>query len=216
MSGPILYVTGTNTGVGKTSLAMALLLRAKERGIRVGAMKPFCSGGREDAERLHALQTADLSLDEVNPFHFDARVTPLVAARKCGRMVTLQQAVNAVRAFERPGIPLLIEGAGGLLSPLGEGFSLLEIMREIPGRVCLVAMNTLGVINQTLLTLRQLPTAEAIVVLINPAQPDESVETNGTIIRELQATAAVVETPWLDENKSAATMADQVLSLWIR
>ena len=68
MSAPLLYVTGTNTAVGKTTLACLLLRRARERNLRVAAMKPFCSGSREDAEQLHALQTANLTLDEVNPF----------------------------------------------------------------------------------------------------------------------------------------------------
>jgi dethiobiotin synthetase len=192
MTGPILYVTGVNTGVGKTTLATLLLEHARDQGIRVAAMKPFCTGERDDATRLQALQTAGLTLDEVNPFYFREPVTPLLAARKAGRSVTLRETCDSIRKLHRD--PLLIEGAGGLLSPLGEGFSFREIIREIPGKVCVVATNQLGCLNAILLTLEQ--TGPAAIVLMHPETRDDSTSTNADLLRELSPQSFILEIPF--------------------
>lgn len=222
MSGPILYVTGTNTSVGKTTLAVLLLRHAAERGLRVGALKPFCSGGREDAERLHRLQTDELTLNEVNPFYFEDPVTPLVAARKAGKKISLQQTLNAIEFVRRPDFPLLIEGAGGLLSPLGEGFSLRDIIDAIPGKVCIVGTNSLGTLNLVQLTARCLPAATRApaVALMNAAIPDASSETNLTLLSEFFPESNVIELPflqakaeiWPEKNPGI----DRLLSWWMR
>src|SRR5437868_4825877 len=132
MTAPLLYVTGTNTGVGKTTLACLLLQRARERNLTIAAMKPFCSGGRDDAERLHAIQTAGLTLDELNPFHFTEPLTPYTAARNESQAITLAHTIDSIKKIAARGHPLLIEGAGGLMSPLGDRFTLLDIIRELP------------------------------------------------------------------------------------
>jgi dethiobiotin synthetase len=201
MSAPLLYVTGTNTGVGKTTLAKLLLRRAGERNLPVAAMKPFCSGGREDAEQLHALQSAGLTLDEVNPFYFEAPISPCVAARIAGATITLEHTIAAIAKVRARNVPLLIEGAGGLLSPLGEKFTLLEIIEKLPGRVLIVALNTLGVINSALLTHRALANVNNVkpqFILMNSAHQDVSAATNGRIIREWTG-APVGEIPFLAE-----------------
>lgn len=201
MNAPILYVTGTNTGVGKTTLSVLLLRHARELGARVGAMKPFCSGGREDAIRLHHLQTSGLLLDEVNPFFFEEPVTPLIAARKAGRKITLDETLDAIQAIRREHVPLLIEGAGGVLSPLGEGFSLLDIIERIPGKVCIVGANALGVLNLVQLTARQLPVARnhITISLMNAAAPDSSSSTNLQLLAELLPGIGCIEIPFLEE-----------------
>jgi dethiobiotin synthetase len=203
MTGPILYVTGVNTGVGKTMLATLLLEHAREKGIRVAAMKPFCSGERDDAIRLHALQTAGLTLEQVNPFYFHEPLTPLLAARKEGRSVSLSNACEAIRKFQSE--PLLIEGAGGLLSPLGEGFSLREIIREIPGKVCVVATNQLGCLNAIFLTLEQ--TGPAAIVLMEPEKPDASTRTNADTLRELAPHSFILRIPFNPPNSAVASLA---------
>ena len=180
-----LVITGTNTNVGKTTLARALLQRAQERGIAIAAMKPFCTGGREDAEILHQLQTAGLSLDDVNPFHFDPPVTPLVAAREAGRTIALRDALAGIERVRAKGYPMVIEGAGGLLSPLGEGFDLLEIIQAIGAKAVLVGANQLGVLNHVLLSARVLQGIEFSVVLMGFGAADESTKSNASVLREL-------------------------------
>jgi dethiobiotin synthetase len=219
---PILYVTGTNTGVGKTTLCRLLLQRARERNIRAAAMKPFCTGGRDDAEQLHALQTAGLALDEVNPFLFTEPVTPYIAAQSEDRAISFNDTIASIKKVRSTGHPLLIEGAGGLLSPLGNRFTLLEIITDLPGKVCVVGQNTLGVINAALLTHRALLTHhDTRFVLMNPLQRDASAKTNAKVI-SAWTSATVVELPFLDKieptnlSQSAIEALDNLLDWWIR
>jgi dethiobiotin synthetase len=187
MSAPFLYVTGTNTEVGKTTLACLLLQRARERNLKIAALKPFSTGDRADAEKMGALQTAGLTLDEINPFHFSDPVTPLIAARRESRSITLHESIAAIRKIQARSFPILVEGAGGLLSPLGDKFSLLEIVHELPGKVCIVGPNSLGVINGVLLTRRALnivANENLRIVLMNLSQSDASAETNADVIHD--------------------------------
>lgn len=213
----LLYVTGTNTGVGKTTLAALLLEEARRRGRRVGAMKPFCSGGRDDAVRLHALQTGGLTLDEVNPFHFEEPLAPLLAARRAGKSVTREQTLAAINSIRRDQIPLLIEGAGGLLSPLGEGFSLLDMIKAVPGKVCIVGGNVLGVLNLARLTSEALPIPQAdqAIVLMNPEKSDESTPHNAGLLREIIPGCLVTEIPFLNDPRTRIRAVDEIFSWWI-
>jgi dethiobiotin synthetase len=218
MSAPLLYVTGTNTGVGKTTLACLLLRRARERSQKVAAMKPFCSGGREDAEKLHALQAAGLTLDEVNPFWFQEPVAPYVAARSENRRIHERNTTDAIRKIASRGLPTLIEGAGGLMSPLGERFTLLEVIRALPGRVCIVGSNVLGGINSALLTHLALKGAHMRFVLMNSSAADASARTNADVIREWTE-APTFEFPFLhtldEENLAATAVLDSLLDWWV-
>ena len=223
MSAPLLYVTGTNTGVGKTTLACLLLRRARERNLRVATIKPFCSGSRDDAEKLHALQSAGLTLDEVNPFHFTEPVTPYIAARNENRIITAAQTIDAIKAIQSRNYPLLIEGAGGLMSPLGDRFTLLDIVRELPGKVCVVAPNILGTLNTVLLTrhaLQQLHANEIRFVLMNPQQRDAASSTNAEVIEHCSG-ARVLEMPFFPAtansalDQSVGKILDDLLAWWI-
>lgn len=218
MSAPLLYITGTNTGVGKTTLACLLLRRARERSLKVAAMKPFCSGGREDAEQLHALQTADLSLDEVNPFWFHEPVAPYVAAKKENRQITARETTDAIRKLTASNLPLLIEGAGGLMSPLGERFTLLEVIRELPGSVCAVGTNILGVINGALSVHFALKGIDLRFVLMNSNLSDASSATNPDVIREW-TNVPTFEFPFLqhldEQNLAATAVLDSLLDWWL-
>jgi dethiobiotin synthetase len=233
MTAPILYLTGTNTAVGKTTLACLLLRRARERNLRAAAMKPFCSGGRDDAEKLHALQTAGLTLDEVNPFYFADPVTPLIAARNENRVITLKQTLAAIENLHSRSDPLLIEGAGGLLSPLGDRFTLLDIIQQLPGRICIVAPNVLGVLNSALLTHAALETPRGYgvrphdaaldsgaFVLMDQQNPDASSSSNGEILRAW-TNAPTHEFPFQPPAEisnpppSATSVLDALLNWWL-
>src|SRR3954466_12439797 len=188
MSAPLLYLTGTNTGVGKTTLSRLLLQRARERNLRVAAMKPFCTGGRDDAEKLPALQIAGLTLDELNPFYFTEPVTPYIAARNENRSITLSETIDSIKKIQSKGCPLLIEGAGGLMSPLGNRFTLIDIINELPGKVVVVAPNILGVLNSALLThegfiKNQRATSDLRFVLMFGFTADLASATNASVIR---------------------------------
>src|SRR5260221_14172519 len=91
-----IFITGTDTGVGKTLLTALLLAHLRQNGVPALALKPFCSGGRADAELFHALQDGDLTLDEINPFYFREPIAPLVAARKHRRRIQLDDVLKNI------------------------------------------------------------------------------------------------------------------------
>ena len=178
------FITGTDTGVGKTVLTALLARYLHERGVRVAALKPICSDGRSDARALRAALNGRLTFDEINPWHFRASIAPLLAARRERKRVKLSQVLAHVRTMQKRFDVLLIEGAGGLLSPLGENFNsrdLIAVLRATPIVVC---PNRLGAVNQVLLTLEALPrnaAAKECVVLISLFKPDSSTSTNACL-----------------------------------
>jgi dethiobiotin synthetase len=192
----IIFITGTDTGVGKTLLTALLVSHLRANGARALALKPFCSGSRDDAQLLFDLQQGDLTLEEINPFFFPEPVAPLISARKHQRPITLDQVTkkinHALCRFQdlspvmakisgnkkitqscgqtRGTTPsavikdlesknsnfLLIEGSGGLLVPLGENYSVSDLISELDCEVLVVSQNRLGTINHTLLTVQAL------------------------------------------------------------
>ena len=79
---PIFFITGTDTGAGKTVLTALLAAFLRGRGVKVAALKPICSGGRADATIIFTALGGRLTLDEINPWHFRAPIAPLLAARR--------------------------------------------------------------------------------------------------------------------------------------
>ena len=181
------FITGTDTGVGKTVLTALLARYLRERGVNVAALKPVCSGGRDDARVLHAALDGALTLDEINPWHFRAPVAPLLAARRERKRVRLAEVLAHVRAMQKRFDVLLVEGAGGLLSPLGENFNSRDLIASLRATPIIVCPNRLGAVNQVLLTLEALPRGarpRARVVLMSPPQPDASTRTNAGLLAE--------------------------------
>ena len=229
-SSRILFITGTDTGVGKTLLTALLLAHLRSLGHIALALKPFCSGTRADAELLHSLQDGDLSLNEINPFYFSEPIAPLVAARKHRRRIPLGAVLNHVHsviARHSPSIKnqkskiknlqLLIEGSGGLLVPLGEGYTVLDLITALNCEVVVVARNKLGTINHTLLTVRALQRAGAknlSVALMNCKMKDVAAQSNYRILAELLAPVRVHSIPFLrSSHRTATTVKKSAASL---
>lgn len=195
-----LFITGSDTGVGKTVLTALLIRRLRQRELPSLAVKPFCSGGRDDAEILRAAQDDEVTLDALNPWAFRAPLTPLLAARQENRPVPLAEALAYLRAAARVAPTLVVEGAGGLLSPLGEDYSARELIARLRASVLVVCANRLGAINQARLTLAALPApgrANAKLVLMAQARPDSAAAGNVTVLRELLGPERVWTLPFL-------------------
>jgi dethiobiotin synthetase len=196
----ILFITGTDTGVGKTLLTASLLYQLRQEGVKALAIKPFCSGGMGDVTLLGAIQGGELSAKEINPFHFPEPTAPLIGARRQGFRIELADVLGPIRSLLRKTDWLLVEGAGGLLSPLGEQFSLVDIMVRLSGEVILVGPNKLGVLNHTLLTVEAMRARgiERIqVVLMGQPKPDDSARTNPETLREMLAPMEIISLPYL-------------------
>ena len=183
----IYFVSGTGTDVGKTVLTRLLVQRLRQRGVSVRAFKPIGSGGRADARALWSAQSRKLTLECINPWWFDAAVAPLIAARHMGRNVTQREVCQHLQRHAPKSGVMLVEGAGGLLSPLGEDFASRELIVALQAHPVLVAVDRLGVLNEALLTWEALPPdaqARAQWVLFAPAIPDASTGTNRAYLAE--------------------------------
>ncbi len=220
-----IFITGTDTGVGKTLMTALLLAHLRSNGCHALAIKPFCSGSTADIEILHALQDGELTREEISPFYFREPLAPLVAARKDHRSITLPQVLQRInqvlRALHstldpRPSA-LLIEGSGGLLVPLGKGYTVLDLILKLDCEVVVVSRNRLGTINHTLMTVQALQNAriktktqltdtqKLRVVLMNDLPANHSTpgtRSNPGILAELLAPIPVHPIPFLGENPS--------------
>ena len=207
---PTFFITGTDTGVGKAVLTTLLAADLRAQKIRVAAFKPVCSGGRADAEKIHAALGGALTLDEINRWHFRAALAPVLAARRDKQVVRLAEVLAQLRATRKNFAVTLVEGAGGLLSPLGEDFDSRDLILALRATPVIVALNRLGAVNHLLLTLAALPEnyrAKAKVVFMSPPQPDAATGTNAKLLGEFFPAKKIFTLPWLGGNFSLATAA---------
>lgn len=196
----MVFITGTDTGVGKTLLTALLLQHLRSKGCRALAMKPFCSGGRDDARLLHAVQNGELTLDEINPFFFNEPLAPLVAARAHHRSIRLEEVLRRISHAATQCARLLIEGSGGLLVPLGEGYTVADLITKLNCQIIVVSPNRLGTVNHTMLTARALQhigIKRLKVVLMARAHPDPSSYSNLQILTELLGQVPVLALDYL-------------------
>lgn len=203
MANRILFITGTDTGVGKTVFATVLTRHLHARGLRVAALKPICSGGRDDARWLHEAAGRILPLDSVNPWYFRAPLAPLLAARKERKKLSLNEVVAHVRSVRKEFETVVVEGAGGLLSPLGERFDSRDLITALQATPIVVCPNRLGAVNQILLTLEALPKAAASrtqIVLMNPPREDRAARTNFKLLAEFVSRGQIHALDWLGRN----------------
>lgn len=196
----VVFITGTDTGAGKTLLTALLLRHLRQAGARALAMKPFATGSQADSNLLDRLQHGELPRHLLAPFFFAAPVAPLVAARQEGRRITLAEALAPIRAAAARCELLLVEGCGGLLAPLGPGYGAPELMARLGAAALVAARNRLGVLNHSLLTLQALRAAgveRVAVVLMGCARADGSARTNQAALAELAAPTPVFAVPFL-------------------
>jgi dethiobiotin synthetase len=199
----IVFITGTDTGVGKTLLTGLLLHHLRQSGCHALAMKPFCCGSRADAEFLGAVQERELTLDEINPFFFEKPLAPLAAAREQQVSIKLPAVLRQISNVAKRCEWLLIEGIGGVMVPLGNEFSVLDLIVNLSCSTVVVSSNKLGTINHTMLTVDTLQHAEINrlkVVLMASQEWDFSADSNGRILSELLAPTPVHPIPFLGRN----------------
>jgi dethiobiotin synthetase len=147
-----LFITGTDTGVGKTWFTCWLVRQWRARGLDAVALKPIAAGGREDAELLRAASGRALTLDQINPLHLREPAAPLVAAREEGRAIDFAELNAGVLRIAAHRSHVAIEGVGGWRVPLGPHYEVRHWARDLGLPVVVVARAGLGTLNHTLLT----------------------------------------------------------------
>jgi dethiobiotin synthetase len=157
---PVLFVTGTDTGVGKTRVAAALCRAFAARGMRVAAMKPIASGcvltpqglRNEDAMALLGAMNVRARYADVNPYAFAPAIAPHIAAREARVSIDFDVLDRAYRHLRDQSQVLIVEGAGGWLAPLDVSRTFADLAVHWRSDVVLVVGLRLGCLNHALLT----------------------------------------------------------------
>ena len=188
-----LFLTGTDTGVGKTYVS-ALLVRALRRaGLDTAPMKPFCCGDREDALALHAACDGAVPLDVINPIWYATPTAPYTAAKVEHRVADLDASLDLVRRnfqqLRAQHRSVIVEGVGGWMVPITKDYFVADLAAEFGLPVAVVVRNKLGALNHALLTVRDirqrgLPFA-GIIFNRAEAENDIAAATNRALLEEL-------------------------------
>lgn len=208
---PGLFVTGTDTGVGKTYVTALIARALSAAGHRVGVYKPAASGCREEQGRLVADDAVTLweaagrpgSLDQVCPQRFLAPLAPHLAARAEGKQLDAEQMRRGIDFWRKRSDVVLVEGAGGLMSPMGDEEYVADLAYDFAYPLLVVSANRLGTINHTLQTLIAAASfreglAVAGIVLNHPypAANDQSAATNREEIAARAVAPLLAEVGW--------------------
>lgn len=214
-----IFVSGTDTGVGKTMIAAALIRSACRRGMRVAALKPVETGCLSEADALipadglFLREAAGLSLpiDQIVPVRYATPVAPMVAARREGYPVDLEAIHEAYRRLAASYDLVVVEGAGGLMVPISDrsgGYFMIDLIRDLGLPLILVTGTRLGTINHTLLSIRQaeaagIPIAGVVLNQVLLPVDDTAERTNPALLRELLSVPVVGPFPHCPEKTIA-------------
>lgn len=215
-----LFITGTDTGVGKTLVTAALAMILGDRGVKTGVMKPVETGVThpeglgDDAALLVAAAGTQQDAELVSPYRFPLPASPDLAAQKAGAAIHPAQILDAEKQLAGRHDFMLIEGAGGLMVPLRGGYLIADLARDLGYPLLVVSCPSLGTINHTLLTVHAARTMDlevaGIVVNRMPAQPSPSEDAAPHALASLASTDLLAVLPEVsgEPAKKAALLAE--------
>jgi dethiobiotin synthetase len=181
------FITGTDTGVGKTHCAVLLAQAFRAAGHRCAAMKPICCGDRRDAELLLAASDPGLTIDEVNPIWLRTPLAPYAASLAEELTIDPQIVKERFVELQRRFDVVLVEGVGGWLVPIRADYFVADLAVDLQLPVVVVARNRLGCLNHTLLTVRSIQERglRCAAVLLNDvgSPPDLAASSYADILR---------------------------------
>ena len=202
------FITGTDTGVGKTFFACKLAAHLRESGYRVGVMKPAESGCAEQEGKLypqdatllkHASASQD-PLDKICPYRLREPLAPSVAAQRQGIILDIDRLIDVYDEISSGHDITLVEGAGGLMVPLLPSFTYADFARILKLPIIVIAANRLGMINHLLLTLEHARCKGLSVLgyVLNRLESGTSLaaETNREAVSTLTAVRCAGELPY--------------------
>ncbi len=204
------FITGTDTGVGKTVIAGAIVRVLKRKGLKVGVMKPVETGcSREgdvlipsDGEFLRYMADLDISINEITPYRFEAPVAPLVASEIEGRYIDPEVIFRAYKRFSREYDFVVVEGIGGLMVPVKEDLFVADLVGYIGIPLLVVSVNRLGTLNHTFLTVESALSRgldlRGVVINETAQGGDISVDSNISVIKRLINVPVVGTFPYIE------------------
>jgi len=149
-----LFITGTDTGVGKTHTAARLLHLLRASGTSCAGMKPICCGDRRDAEFLLAASSDGLTIDDVNPVWLKTPAAPMVGSLMEKVDIDIDHILAAFHSLQNRVEHVIVEGAGGWMVPIRPDYFISDLAVAMKLRVLVVACNRLGCLNHAALTVQ--------------------------------------------------------------
>ena len=203
-----LFVTGTDTNIGKTFIACTITKVLKENGVDVGVMKPFATSHKrysstfrsEDAWRLsHAAKVVDPD-ELINPYFYQIGTAPFLAATMSGKPTpNLGFAVKKLRRLSRQHEFLVVEGIGGVMVPISKKETILDFIKMVGFPAIIVTSPKLGTINHTLLTFQACSNRKirvyAIIINKNPEKKSKTQDCLPLLLSALTGVKRVIEIP---------------------
>jgi len=196
-----IFVTGTDTGVGKTVVAGAIARQLAMKGKRTGVFKPIATGCKHtreglvssDAEFLAHCADSRFSLEQINPIRYHEPVAPIVAAELSKREIAWESLEQAYKNVAAESEIVIVEGIGGVMVPITKKYFVIDLMEEMALPVIIVAWSRLGTINHTLLTIEMCKNRglQVLGVVLNGYQADRADMAEETNIRVINETAGV-------------------------
>lgn len=176
------FITGTDTGAGKTYITALLLRALRAAGIDAVGMKPLCCGDRGDAEILHAASGGEVPINDINPIWLRTPAAPFTAALIENRVIDLNLIREAYARMQEEHRAVLVEGVGGWMVPILQDYGIHDLATELGLPVIVVAGNRLGALNHTLLTTNAIQVAGVplLGVILNhviSSTPEEQIAT---------------------------------------
>lgn len=186
-----LFLTGTDTGVGKTYCASLLIRSLRKAGFDTAAMKPVCCGDRTDSELLREAAGGKQQLNEVNPVWLHTPAAPYIAAKIEKRDIDLDLIRGTFTRLRKSRRSIIVEGVGGWLVPITRDYFVADLAADLGLPVAVVVRNRLGALNHTLLTVRAIQSRglECAGIIWNnvdaPDPADIAATTNKSVLEDL-------------------------------
>ena len=212
-----IFITGTNTGVGKTFFAATLAAYWRDRGYRVGVMKPAETGCQErngkliPADALRLKETAGCAepMEKICPYRFHEPLAPSIAAERAGTIIDVDHVLATYDEISTTHDITLVEGAGGVMVPLLPSYTYADFARVAKLPIIVVAANQLGAINHLVLTLEH-ATCKGLRILgyvLNSISNEASLaaQTNREVLANLTAVPCLAELSYFAEAKDGMT-----------
>jgi len=184
-----LFITGTDTGVGKTFTAARLLQLLRASGTSCAGMKPICCGDRRDAELLLAAGSDGLTIDEVNPVWLKTPAAPIVGSLMEKVDIDIDHILAAFHSLQNRVEHVIVEGVGGWMVPIQRNYFVSDLAAVMKLAVMAVAYNRLGCLNHAVLTVQSIlgHGLRCVGLVLNNAQEtgDIAALTNADILKKI-------------------------------
>ena len=185
-----LFITGTDTGVGKTHTAVQLLRLLRAAGASCAGMKPICCGDRRDAELLLAASSDGLAINEINPVRLKTPAAPIVGSLTEELDIDIERILAAFHTLQSRVEHVLVEGVGGWMVPIRPDYFMSDLAVEMRLPILVVAQNRLSCLNHVALTVRSMVAHKlrCVGVVLNgvrAARDDIATLTNADILKKI-------------------------------